>query len=146
MATLHRRHHLHPRLIEAAIALNENRLDVAERILKPHLKEDPFDARDPDACRACGADRPPARCRDLVSARDRDCSGLYRRNNLALVLGGWDARPKHMAMLDDIFADEPEELGHWNLKAATLGRLGDFEQAIPFYEAVLQRTPKQPRV
>jgi hypothetical protein len=25
--------HLHPRLIEAAIALNENRLDVAERIL-----------------------------------------------------------------------------------------------------------------
>src|SRR3954462_5089286 len=35
----------HPRLIEAAMALNENRLDVAERILKPHLKEDPFDAR-----------------------------------------------------------------------------------------------------
>jgi hypothetical protein len=28
---------MHPRLIEAALALNENRLDVAERILKPHL-------------------------------------------------------------------------------------------------------------
>src|SRR5438132_9598701 len=36
--------HWHPRLIEAAMALNENRLDVAERILKPHLKEDPYDA------------------------------------------------------------------------------------------------------
>ncbi len=36
--------HWHPRLIEAAMALNENRLEVAERILKPHLKEDPFDA------------------------------------------------------------------------------------------------------
>src|SRR5436305_11372105 len=35
----------HPRLIQAAIALNESRLDVAERILKPHLKEDPFDAK-----------------------------------------------------------------------------------------------------
>ena len=23
--------------------MNENRLDVAERLLKPHLKEDPFD-------------------------------------------------------------------------------------------------------
>src|SRR5258708_12654567 len=34
----------HPRLVEAAVALNENRLDVAERLLKPHLKEDPFDA------------------------------------------------------------------------------------------------------
>ena len=33
----------HPRLIEAAMALNDNRLDVAERLLKPHLKEDPFD-------------------------------------------------------------------------------------------------------
>jgi len=36
--------HWHPRLIEAAMAMNENRLDVAERLLKPHLKEDPFDA------------------------------------------------------------------------------------------------------
>ena len=35
----------HPRLIEAAVALNENRLDVAERLLKPHLKDDPFDVR-----------------------------------------------------------------------------------------------------
>ena len=26
------------------MALNENRLDIAERILKPYLKEDPFDA------------------------------------------------------------------------------------------------------
>ena len=26
------------------MALNENRLDIAERLLKPHLKEDPFDA------------------------------------------------------------------------------------------------------
>ena len=25
--------------------MNENRLDVAERLLKPHLKEDPFDVR-----------------------------------------------------------------------------------------------------
>ena len=30
---------------EAAAALSENRLDVAERILKPHLKDDPFDVR-----------------------------------------------------------------------------------------------------
>src|SRR6476469_2443815 len=37
--------HWHPRLIEAAAALHDNRLDIAERILKPHLKEDPFDVR-----------------------------------------------------------------------------------------------------
>ena len=27
------------------MALHDNRLDVAERLLKPHLKEDPFDAK-----------------------------------------------------------------------------------------------------
>ncbi len=34
-----------PRLIEAAVALNDNRLDVAERLLKAHLNDDPFDAK-----------------------------------------------------------------------------------------------------
>src|SRR5436190_1527961 len=37
--------HWNPRLIEAAMALNDNQLEVAERILKPYLKEDPFDVR-----------------------------------------------------------------------------------------------------
>ena len=32
-----------PRLIEAALALNDNALHVAEPLLKQHLQEDPFD-------------------------------------------------------------------------------------------------------
>ena len=41
------------------MALNDNRLDVAERILKPYLKEDPFDAAgNPHAGRAGGPGRP----------------------------------------------------------------------------------------
>jgi len=66
--------------------------------------------------------------------------------NLALVLGRMGRPAEAMALLDDIFAEEPEEIGHWNLKAATLGRLGDFEQAIRMYEEVLARAPKQARV
>ena len=31
--------------MEAAAAMHDDRLDIAERILKPHLKEDPFDVR-----------------------------------------------------------------------------------------------------
>ena len=138
----------HPRLIEAAVALNENRLDVAERLLKPHLKEDPFDA---------------AAIRMLAELAARigrwpDAENLLRRAvelapgwtaakaNLALVLGRMGRPAEAMALLDDIFAEEPEDIGHWNLKAATLGRLGDFEQAIRMYEGVLERSPKQPRV
>ncbi|HEX5257723.1 MAG TPA: sulfotransferase [Sphingomicrobium sp.] len=138
----------HPRLIEAAIALNENRLDVAERLLKPHLKEDPFDAA---AIRMLG---------ELAAriGRWRDAENLLRRAvelapgwtaakaNLALVLGRMGRPAEAMALLDDIFAEEPKEIGHWNLKAATLGRLGDFDEAIRMYEDVLARAPTQPRV
>jgi tetratricopeptide (TPR) repeat protein len=138
----------HPRLIEAAVALNENRLDVAERLLKPHLKEDPFDA---------AAIRMLAELAARIG-RWRDAENLLRRAvelapgwvaakaNLALVLGRMGRPAEAMALLDDIFAEEPEEIGHWNLKAATLGRLGDFEQAIRMYEDVLDRAPRQPRV
>jgi tetratricopeptide (TPR) repeat protein len=138
----------HPRLIEAAIALNENRLDVAERILKPHLKEDPFDA---------AAIRMLAELAARIG-RLRDSENLLRRAvevapgwaapkaNLALVLGRMGRPAEAMELLDDIFAQEPEDVGHWNLKAATLARLGDFQEAIAMYEAVLRRAPNQPKV
>ena len=106
------------------MALNDNRLDVAERILKPHLKEDPFDA---------AAIRMLAELAARIG-RLTDAENLLRR---AVELApGWTAaqgqsgdgarphragRRKRMELLDDIFADEPDELGHWNLKAATLG-------------------------
>jgi tetratricopeptide (TPR) repeat protein len=138
----------HSRLIEAAIALNENRLDVAERILKPHLKEDPFD---------------PAAIRMLAElaariGRWRDAEQLLRRAvelapgwtaakaNLALVLGRMGRPAEALTLLEDVFEEEPEELGHWNLKAATLGRLGDFDEAIELYEGVLSRSAQQPGV
>ena len=134
--------HWHPRLIEAAMALNENRLDVAERMLKPHLKEDPFDARgDPHAGRARGADRAagamPRTCFGERSSWRR--AGPRPRPTSRWCSGGWAGRPRRCELLDDIFAAEPDEIGHWNLKAATLGRLGDFDEAIALYEDVLRR-------
>ncbi len=130
------------------MAMNENRLDVAERLLKPHLKEDPFDV---SAIRMLG---------ELAAriGRWRDSEHLLRRAvelapdwtaakaNLALVLGRMGRPAEALELLDDVFAAEPDDPGHWNLKAATLGRLGDFEQAIQLYEDVLERSPRQPRV
>jgi tetratricopeptide (TPR) repeat protein len=138
----------HPRLVEAAIALNENRLDVAERLLKPHLKDDPFDVK---------AIRMLAELAARIG-RLRDAESLLRRAvelapgwvaakaNLALLLGRTGRPAEAMDLLDAVMAEEPDSLGHRNLKAATLGRLGDFEGAIPLYEGVLQHAPKQPRV
>ena len=140
--------HWHPRLVEAAEALHDNRLDVAERLLKPHLKDDPFDVR---------AIRMLAELAARIG-RLRDSETLLRRAveiapgftsaraNLALVLGRLGRPDEALELLGAVFEAEPEDLGHWNLKAATLARLGDFEQALPLYESVLERAPNQPRV
>jgi tetratricopeptide (TPR) repeat protein len=140
--------HWHPRLVEAAMAMNENRLDVAERLLKPHLKEDPFDV---------AAIRMLAELAGRIG-RMRDAENLLRRAvelapgwtaakaNLALVLGRTGRPAEALTLLDDVFAAEPDWIGHWNLKAATLGRLGDFGEAIELYESVLEKTPNQPHV
>lgn len=129
------------------MALNENRLDIAERILKPHLKENPFDA---------AAIRMLAELAARIG-RLRDAENLLRRAvelapgwaaakaNLALLLGRTGRPAEAMELLDDIFVLEPDFVGHWNLKAATLGRLGDFDEAISLYEQVLARAPMQPK-
>jgi len=130
------------------MALNENRLDVAERILKPHLHDDPFDVF---------AIRMLAELAARIG-RWRDAEHLLRRAvelapgftaaraNLALVLGRTGRPAEALELLEQVFVDEPEDLGHWNLKAATLGRLGDFEESIQLYEDVLKRSPRQPGV
>lgn len=130
------------------MAMNDNRLDVAERLLKPHLKEDPYD---PSAIRMLA---------ELAAriGRLQDAETLLRRAvelapawtsakaNLALVLGRMGRPAEAISLLDEIFAEEPDRIGHMNLKAATLGRLGDFDEAIRLYEQVLERTPEQTRV
>src|SRR5512133_4229150 len=96
---------LHPSLIEAALALNENRLDVAERILKPHLKEDPFDV---------AAIRMLAELAARIG-RWKDAENLLRRAvelapgwaaakaNLALVLGRVGRPAEALELLEDVF-------------------------------------------
>lgn len=140
--------HWHPKLIEAASALHDNRLDIAERILKPYLKEDPFDVR---------AIRMLAELAARVG-RLRDSENLLRRAvelapgwtvakaNLALVLGRTGRPAEAMTILDEVFAQEPDDVGHWNLKAATLARLGEFDEGIKLYEDVLRRAPEQARI
>lgn len=134
--------------MEAAAAMHDNRLDVAERILKPHLKEDPFDVR---------AIRMLAELAARIG-RLKDAETLLRRaieispdftpaqTNLAMVLGRLGRPGEALAILDDIFKDQPEGPGALNLRAATLARLGDIEQAVLLYEQVLQQKPKQPRL
>jgi tetratricopeptide (TPR) repeat protein len=140
--------HWHPRLIEAAAAMHENRLDVAERLLKPHLKEDPFDVRAIRMLAELAARIGRLKDSEVLLRRALEIAPNFNpaRANLAMVLGRLGRPAEALALLDELFRDEPEALGHVNLKAATLGRLGEFDQAIKLYEQVIERAPLQPRL
>jgi tetratricopeptide (TPR) repeat protein len=138
----------HPRLIEAAMAMNEDRLEVAERILKPHLKDDPFDVRAIRMLAELAARIGRLRDSETLLRRALEIAPQYNvaRANLALVLGRLGRPAESLELLDELFRAEPDAIGHLNLKAATVGRLGDFDEAIQLYERVIARAPTQPRV
>jgi Flp pilus assembly protein TadD len=137
-----------PVLIEAAAALVSGDLRQAELLLRPHLRNDPFDV---------AAIRMMAELAGRLG-RNRDAEALLRRalelapgfrparSNLATVLHRQNRSAEALAELDVLLADEPENPTHANLKAATLGRIGEFEEAIELYESVLAKAPEQPKI
>lgn len=140
--------HYHPRLIEAAMAMNDNDLPRAEPLLRAHLKEDPFDVF---------AIRMFAELAGRIG-RYNDAENLLRRAlelapaftparaNLALVLYRQNRAADAIAELNRVTEEEPDNPGHANLQAAALGRIGEFDEAISLYERVLEQAPNQPRV
>ena len=128
--------------------MHDNRLDVAERLLKPHLKEDPFDVRAIRMLAELAARIGRLKDSEVLLRRALEIAPHFNaaRANLAMVLGRQGRPADALDLLDELFREEPDAVGHANLKAATLGRLGDFDQAIELYGEVIERAPKQPRV
>lgn len=128
--------------------MHEDRLDVAERLLKPHLKEDPYDVRAIRMLAELAARIGRLKDAETLLRRALEIAPNFNpaRANLAMVLGRLGRPAEAMDVMDELFREEPDSVGHANLKAATLGRLGDFEQAIELYRQVIERAPKQPRV
>ena len=137
-----------PRLMEAGLALIEGRLAVAERLLRPHLKEKPTDI---------AAIRMMAELAGRLG-RYSDAENLLRRAlelapdftaaraNLATILYRQNRPAEAIELLDSLLDGEPANPAHQNLKAAALGRIGGYEEAIALYAEVLARFPDQPKV
>ncbi len=138
----------HPRLIEAAVAMNENDLPRAEPLLRQHLKDEPTDVA---AIRmfaelAGRIGRYADSEKLLRRALDLSPAFTAARANLALVLYRQNRPAEAIDELNRVIAEEPENPGHANLQAAAMGRIGEFDEAIALYERVLEQAPDQPRV
>ncbi len=134
--------------MNAALALHDNRIADAEPLLRAYLKDDPFDV---------AAIRMLAEVAARIG-RYRDSENLLRRAlelaprfgaaraNLATVLYRQGHPAEAITELDQLLEDDSDNIGHVNLKAAALGRIGEFNEALDLYEAILKDAPNQPKV
>ncbi|MEA3043640.1 MAG: hypothetical protein QOH47_1478 [Sphingomonadales bacterium] len=134
-----------PALMRAAEALLDNDLPAAEQALRARLREKPADV---------AAIRMMAELAGRLG-RYPDSETLLRRAlalapaftparaNLATVLYKQNRPAEAIAELDRL---QDSDASNQNLKAAALGRIGSFEEAILIYEQVLTKVPNQPKV
>jgi tetratricopeptide (TPR) repeat protein len=137
-----------PRLLAAATALCENDIPKAEALLRNHLKQYPTDVA---AIRMFAevaarlrrfedAERLLARCLELSP------SFAAARHNYAVVLHRRNKSAEALMEAESLLALEPHNPGYKNLKAAILAGIGDFQQSIDLYTALLASHPRQPKI
>ncbi len=136
-----------PVLIEAAAELCDNRLAVAERILRGFLKAHPTDVAAIRMLAETGArlgryedaETLLKRCLELApgftAARHNHAVVLYRQNKAVEAL----------AEVDRLLEGDPRNPGYRSLQAAALAQIGEYARAITGYEAVLADHPRQPK-
>jgi tetratricopeptide (TPR) repeat protein len=137
-----------PTLLEAAGALVENRLGVAERTLKGFLKHFPTDVAAIRMLaevaarigRFADAETLLRRCLELAP------SFTPARHNYALALLRQGKTAEALTQVDRLLQGEPHDPGYRNLKAAVLSQIGDYKETIALYEGVLRDYPNQPKV
>jgi tetratricopeptide (TPR) repeat protein len=136
-----------PVLIEAAIALGEGRLAVAEALLRAYLKERPDDA--PALRMLADVAMRLGRLGDAEALLEH-CLMLapgftVARRSFATLLHRANKSEAALVQLDLLLARDPRDPSARNMRAAVLARIGDFEGSIAHYEAVLADYPNQPK-
>jgi tetratricopeptide (TPR) repeat protein len=137
-----------PRLMDAAAALVENNLPVADARLRAHLRAHPTDVA---ALRMLAevagrlrlykdAQDLLERCLELAPSFDA------ARQNYAVVLNRQAKPAAALPQLERLLDKEPRNPGYLNLQAAILANLGDYADSIQVYETVLREHPRQPKI
>jgi tetratricopeptide (TPR) repeat protein len=136
-----------PALIEAAKALIDNKLAVAERLLRPFLKDNPTNVAAirmlAEVAARLGrfgdAETLLARCLELAP------NFTPARHNYAIVLHRQNKSLEAIAQVELLQKDDPRNPAYRALKGAALGQIGEYAQAIACYEDVLEAFPNQPK-
>ncbi len=137
-----------PRLLEAADALCDNDIPLAESLLRTHLKSHPTDV---------AAIRMFAEVAGRLG-RFEDAENLLRRclqlapsfhaarHNYALVLTRQNKPAEALREIERLLLIEPDNPGHRNLKAAVLAKIGELGESVEIYSQLLEQHPQQPKI
>jgi tetratricopeptide (TPR) repeat protein len=130
-------------MVDAALALAENRLPDAEAALRQRLRED---ATDVAAIRmlaeVAGRIGRYADAEKLLNRALELAPGFgAARANLATVYYKQNRYAEAAETLDAVLGDDPDNPAHANLKAAALGRIGGYDEALALYEQLTTRFP-----
>jgi tetratricopeptide (TPR) repeat protein len=132
-----------PQLMEAALALSEDRLSDAEPLLRAHLSRLPTDvvAIRLMAELAARVGRLPDSETLLRRALELAPGFGAARSNLATVLYKQNRFAEAVEELEAVLASGDDNAAQQSLMAAALGRIGGYEEAIGLYKQLTQRFP-----
>jgi tetratricopeptide (TPR) repeat protein len=136
-----------PKLIEAANALCENKLAVAERGLRDFLKAHPTDAAAIRMLAEVGARLGRYEEAELLLARALELAPNFTpaRHNYATVLHRQMKSEQALAQAELLLKHDPTNPGLRALRAAILVRVGEYHRAIESYEGLLAEYPTMPK-
>jgi tetratricopeptide (TPR) repeat protein len=137
-----------PALLAAADALLDDRIAVAERLLRDHLRAKPTDVAAMRLLAEAGtrlgrygdAEQLLLRCLELAPGFDG------ARYNLAIVLYRQQKAARAIPHIERLLVSEPRSGAYRNLLAACLALIGDYDRAIGLYGALLAEQPDQAKV
>ncbi len=136
-----------PALVEAATALFDNRLAVAEAGLRAYLRDHPTNVAAIRMLAEVGGRLGRYEDAELLLSRCLELAPGFAeaRYNHATVLYRLGRPDEAIAQLEPLLARAPRHPGYRNLKAAALGRIGEYDQTIALYQGVLADHPDQPK-
>ena len=136
-----------PILLTAAGALCDNKLAVAERLLRAHLKNHPTDVAAIRMLAEAGSRLGRYADSELLLERCLELAPSFTaaRHNYASVLHRLGKFGEGLAECDRLLEGEPGNPRYRALQAALFGRLGEYPRAIAVYEDLLKNFPEQPK-
>jgi Flp pilus assembly protein TadD len=137
-----------PRLMEAAMHLCEGRLAPAEALLRDHLKQHPTDVAAIRMLAEVAVRLGRYGDAETLLTRGLELAPSFApaRHNLAIALHRQNKSAEALVEIDRLLQLEARNPSFRILKAAVLGRVGDYAQSIQLYADVLAEYPGHAKV